>query len=97
MRKSEQDWLDHAAHMARFGWAALTGRGASLRVARRLVASGMLRKVGPVAVVDGDGFVKVSEPYRMGYELTDAGKADVERRRTEQKLDLDTRFPANRR
>lgn len=79
--KADQDALDHLGHMARFGWAALTGRGIRRNSMVRLSALGLVRDAGlvAVAVVDGDGFTLEPERFRQAWELTDAGKAEIER------------------
>lgn len=77
--KEEQDALDHLAHMARFGWRALTGRSITARTMRKLAARGLVKDAGATVVVDGDGFTKMPERYRTGWELTDPGAAEVER------------------
>lgn len=77
LTKAESGWLEHAAHNARFGWSALSGRGNTKRVALKLIERGLLRDAGLAAVVDGDGFLLVPERYRTGYALTDAGAAWV--------------------
>ncbi len=80
--KAEQDALDHLAHMARFGWRALTGRSITVRAMRRLADRGLAADAGPTVVVDGDGFAKIPERLRTGWELTGPGKAEIERLKT---------------
>ena len=73
--RSQEDMLDWAAHNARFGWLFTTGRTHRRATVQRMIALGLVRSVGEVVMVDGDGYTKQPERYREGFELTEAGKA----------------------
>jgi len=58
--------------------ALVTGGSSPRRVVRRLVAMGLVKSVGMVAVCDGDGFLVHPERYREGFAITDAGEVALE-------------------
>jgi DNA-binding PadR family transcriptional regulator len=75
----KNQWLLHVADMNRKGFAvALPGRLYPRKVARALVADGLLEETSAV-VCDGDGFALELERERVGYALTEEGRAAVAR------------------
>jgi len=73
--KRERDVLETAeSQMRKMGWYLTTGKHVPLKVVRRCVEKGYLRKLDEQVVMsDDDGRIKEPERYRDGYELTEKG------------------------
>lgn len=58
--------------------ALVTGSNTRASVVRSLLAKGLVKDAGMVAVCDGDGFLLIPERYRQGWAITNAGKKALE-------------------
>lgn len=78
--KAEFDILQHADDWCRkMEWAVTSCRMYRKANILSCVKKGWMRQVaGLVVMVDGDGFTGGTDRYRVGYELTDAGRAALE-------------------
>jgi len=88
---AERDALTHADSIwRRMGWYLTTDGSTRKATVLSLVAKGLVRELDELVVMcDGDGFHKEPERYRVGYELTDAGRMHVARIDAEEQARLD--------
>lgn len=101
LSKTEYEALDEAySFEIRMGWKICGSRGTRLRTLRSLVTKGLLRECDELVVMfDGDGFLKQPERYRVGFELTDNGRAlaiSEEENRTTRYREFTAKFQASK-